>query len=1001
MKTSKFVVALAALSLLSLPSFQNGVLETKGEATSLSGSEIQEVYNLGEYIYIAKDTVIQSGDKSVKVASSVLTYPDGTKQMGSAYKLDAFGSYEITCYGEDGTIFTKKFNVYQDVYSFNGNKSTIDYGNLNKFFAGSGYAYGLKLGLTEGDTFTYAKPIDLSKSKYQKLMAWNIIDLEQKPTVHSITLRVTDAYDPNNYFTITNSKGTYYYENYVTTSYNGARNAGLIADDSGSVEVDGKSYRINSQGGTRITGNSPVSKSMNNVSYYLDSADPSHYRIYAATDAASEYVLVAEFNNAGIYGNDTFKGFKNGLVYMSVTASGYSGVELASLEIGEIGGVRGDELNPMDYYKDRIAPIFDHSEDEEAKIMGGLEIEVPVEKAYDETGLRGEATYSVYYGYDSSAKRLVAVKDGKFLPDQKGVYTILYRAEDVYGNVSTKRLDLSVSEFGSEGLKMEVVPLENMVAGKTVQFNNFTMESLNDDAVVEIEVTSPHGEKKTVSSLDSYLLERAGTYTLQYRYHDRFYSGEKEYSFTVSANNKAEFTSKDVYLPHYFMKGATYSLDAPAAYGYNENGAQQDEVVGEVQIDGKDYVAFDPTSFTADGTTCKFRFYPKSNPTDIIETETIPVVDANWNKDGKRVDLTKYFVGDFEGKNVEISEGENADFVRYQSKVAGKGKMEFINKLLFSPMQFNFKASGVGAVTLRFLPYYGGDEITIRFEKTGVSVNGKFSTGNEDFLSTGASLLYSSATSTLTVAGANFQIENPFVNDAMFLQIEAEGLSTSSYLDISYVGNQPFRSGSTRDRIAPMASYEFPEKIAKLNETASISKPNVADVLSPAGDEKLSISVIKNIGGSVRRVKDLVSGQDIYEVRDFSHAYSFRMDEYASYIMNFVVMDGFDNAITGGFKGMVSVLDGEKPVINSLPSTHKIKANTQATLPNITATDNMTASDKIEIWHLIYDSEGVLIAMVPNGNAVNIKDKGTYTAHVTCQDEEGNVAYGQYTLIVE
>ena len=60
MKTSKFVVALAAFSLLSLPSFQNGVLETKGEATSLSGSEIQEVYNLGEYVYIAKDTVIQA-----------------------------------------------------------------------------------------------------------------------------------------------------------------------------------------------------------------------------------------------------------------------------------------------------------------------------------------------------------------------------------------------------------------------------------------------------------------------------------------------------------------------------------------------------------------------------------------------------------------------------------------------------------------------------------------------------------------------------------------------------------------------------------------------------------------------------------------------------------------------------------------------------------------------------------------------------------------------------
>ena len=812
---------------------------------------------------------------------------------------------------------------------------------------------------------------------------------------------MTDAYDPNNYFTITNSKGTAYYENYVTASYNGARNAGLIADDSGSVEVGGKSYRINSQGGARISSNSPVSKAMNNVTYYLDSSDPSHYRIYAATDAASEYVLVAEFNNSGIYGNDTFKGFKNGLVYMSVTASGFSGIELAPLEIGEIGGVRGDALNPMDYYKDQIAPIFDNNEDEQAKIMGGLEIEVPLEKAYDETGLRGEATYSVYYGYDSSAKRLVAVKDGKFLPDQKGVYTVVYRAEDVYGNVSTKRLDLSVSEFGSEGLKMEVTPLENLVAGKKVQFNNFNVKSLNDDAAVEIEVTSPNGEIKTISSLDSYLLERAGTYKLKYRYHDRFYSGEKEYDFSVVSSNKAEFSSKDVYLPHYFMKGASYALDVPTAYSYNEEGAQQDEVVGEVQVDGKDYVAFDPTSFVADGTSCKFRFRPKSNSTDIIETEAIPVADTNWNKDGKRVDLTKYFVGDFEGKNIEISEGENADFVRYQSKVTGKGKMEFINKLLFSPMQFNFKASGVGAVTLHFLPYYGGDEITIRFEKTGVSVNGKFSTGNEDFLSTGASLLYSSATSTLTVAGTNFRIENPFVNDAMFLQIEAEGLSTSSYLDISYVGNQPFRSGATRDRIAPMASYEFPEKIAKINETVSISKPNVADVLSPAGDEKLSLSVIKNIGGSVRRVKDLANGQDIYEVRDFSRAYSFQMDEYASYIINYAVMDGFDNAISGGFKGMINVLDREKPVINSLPSTYKIKANTQASLPNVTATDNMTASEKIETWHLIYDSEGVLTAMVPNGNAVNIKEKGTYTVYVTCQDEEGNVAYGQYTLIVE
>lgn len=126
--------------------------------------------------------------------------------------MNAYGTYSLLLIGENQITYTKTFSVFQNVYSFNGNKSSIDYGALNKHFSSSGYPYGLKLSLTEGDTFTFAKPVDLSKSKYQKLLMWNVNDIGKNPSVHSITVRVTDAYDPNNFFTITNSKGTYYYE---------------------------------------------------------------------------------------------------------------------------------------------------------------------------------------------------------------------------------------------------------------------------------------------------------------------------------------------------------------------------------------------------------------------------------------------------------------------------------------------------------------------------------------------------------------------------------------------------------------------------------------------------------------------------------------------------------------------------------------------------------------------------------------------------------------------
>lgn len=1000
MKKAKALFTLATLSILGLSTISNSVLETKGEEVSINNLDVEDSYNIGDLLFISKDVTLSKDGKDTKVTASYLTYPNGSSKSSSSYKLDSYGKYTLLLVGEDKITYTKSFSVFKDVYTFGGDKSSIDYGSLNPQFASSGYPYGLKVGLTEGDTFTFSKPIDLSKSKYQKLIMWNVKDIGVNPSVHSITVRVTDAYDPENYFTITNSKGSYYYENYISAGFNGSRIAGLSKDDSGTITIDSTNYRISPTGGTSITGNNPTSNVYNNVSYYLDTSNPSNYRIYAENDQARNYALVSELNNPSIYPDTNFAGFKTGLVYISLTATGYSGVDSAPIEIGEIGGIKGESLNPMDYYKDEINPIIDLNAKKKANVVGGLEIKIPEAKAFDETALSGDLKKTVYYGYDSSSKKMIAVKNDSFTPTEKGIYTIIYEATDVYGNVGTERIDLFVSSFGEEGIHFEVKPLEGLKAGTLVKFDNFEATSLNDDCITKVEVKDPSGKIDVISSTDQYKLEKAGKYHLTYRYQDSFYSGKKEYEFDVDVNNNATFETDKVSLPHYFMKGSSYTIDVPNAYTYGKDGESKDKILSYVKFDDGEYKEFDPLDLEISGNKyVSFKFVPESNPSTLIETDRVNIIDTGY--DGKNIYLTKYFVGDFTGKDVKDSEGKNADYVRYQSKLTGNGSMEFINKLLLSGFEFSFKTNISNKVRIHLIPFSSGEEVTIEFEASKVSVNGRTQAASENYQGSGATILYSSTNSTLTVAGANFTLDNPFKDDSFLLKIEAEGLKESSYIDISKVGNQPFRSYSNRDRIQPMASALFPEQVAHVGERSTLYKPNVADVLTPVSDKNIFLTVVKNISGSVKKVKDVNSGKEISSVSDFSSNYEIEYDEYGSYVISYGVLDGAGNSISGGLKGLVSVIDREVPVITTKVSTHTIKANVASALPVFEGTDNLTSPEKLEIWHLVYNDKKVLTASVSNGDKATISTKGTYTVYVTVQDEEGNTAYSEYTLIVE
>jgi hypothetical protein len=994
MKNFKGLAILSMAALLGLAPNGASPLGVLAEEASIEGVEIEDAYNIGDYLFIPKSATIKEGDKSAKVISSVLTYPDGKSLSSSSYKLDTYGTYSLKISGEDNLSYSKSFSVYQDVYSFSEGKSSIDYGALNYYFTANGYPNGLKLEMAEGDTFTFARPVDLTSSSYQKIISWNVLDKLNYPAVSSISVRITDAYDPNNYFVINNSKGTYYYMNYVSASYNGGRSVGLDRDDSGPIVIGDSAYRTSSSGGTIITANSPISGVYNNISYYLDTSDPSKYKIYVDTDQASEHLLVAEFNNSDMY-STAFPGLKSGLAYISLTASAYSGIDYAPIEIAEIAGIKGDELNPMDYYKDAIAPLIDINCEEEANIMGGVRLAIPSAKAYDETALRGEVSASVWYGYDSSSRSMVSVSNNSFLPEKLGVYSIIYEAEDVYGNIAKKRVDLSASSFGEEGISFKLSELPSIKAGTSARLDNFSIVSLNDDAKVSIKLTDPDGVIKTLSSDEEFLFEKSGRYHAVYSYNDSFYSGEKELDFEVSPNSVASFESKEVAVPHYFMKGASYTVDVPDAYIYGSEGKRSDEIISEASIDGGEYVAIDPSNIEINGSTSmRLRFYPKSNPSEVIDSGLIPIVDTGWN--GKKVDLTKYFVGDFTSSS-DSSSGN--DYIRYTSKTDGEAKMEFINKLLLTDFFLTFKAPSFTSVTVRLTSFYNpSKKVEITFEGSKVKVDGRSQTASESFTE-GTSIIYSASNGTISVGGVSFDLANPFENDALLLEVEGKGGSAGDYIDIYKVGNQTWTASTTRDRVAPMASATFPAKIAFIGDSVSVGAPNIADVLTPASDVKSSLSVLKNVGGNTSFMKDDISGVTINGISDFSKDYQITLDEYGSYVITYSIADLAGNNVS--IKDLVSVLDKEVPTMEGIPETHTIASGVYSDLPLVSAKDNITSSNSLEIWHIIYDSGAHLVDLVQNGDQVRIDTKGTYQVYVTCEDEEGNIAYGNYTLIVE
>ena len=963
---------------------------------------VMTTYTKGQEFILPSSVTIADGDKSYESTESYIVYPSGKAYSGSKFILNDCGEYKAvfeTKVNGKRYVAEKEFTVEEGIYSVSMPDSSFSYGQLNDNFDDKwNYKEGMLVDLAEGDFFKYNKPFNIYEEDTSNMLVFNMMTVGTDMSIGAVTIRLTDCYDPTNYMDIMYLR-LYKNELYFRAGISGQATAGLYhaGPFDGYVTIDDTSYMyfVNKSGTMLPTnydqetvgaGNKPYN---NNLRIYLDTTDREHIRVRGATDMYAFDRLITELNNETIYPYH-WDGFTTGDVFLSISASNFSGRSTAPLEIARIMDAKGEDLMPV-VNKDNTAPtILLDKEGDGATIAKGVPVQVPAASARDISGVVGGVKTAVYYAYGSSFQTAIPLTNGKFTPVTYGDYTVVYQATDVYGNTSQKYYVMMASIEAEVGIQFTAPNFEGLKAGDSVMLSGYTVQGFNGDVSVSMALTDPTGQTRAYENGQRAFLERAGEYTATYTYKDAAYDYVKDIVFNVVDAGAIDFTT-DIAIPYYFIKNASYTLEGAEAYRYSANAPALVNTKCYVNFDDKGYVECNPdeVKITAQNTV-QIKYVSEDNENVYLESNKVSVVDVGFG--GAKLSVGEYFVGDFdyEVKNSNIT---------YTANSSGDKTMEFVNPISFANFYFGFTAgakNAIGDMTITLTDFYDRSNVlTIQLTKDKKGVGHMTLNGEKSII-----LTQDYATGNTYVNFANGMItlnsideiafSSPFTFDKCLFSVTLHNVSKGASILINKLGNQAMGKLFT-DPASPMIYVESIERVGTLGGSFIVNKPAVTDVLTPIIAKNVTVTVYFN-----REPLRATNGTVMNKVSDFSKEYELITENFGDYLISFNYTDGNNPDV---YRQEVRVIDREAPQL-TIHSTH-IEMNAGDYLPEIsfTVTDNLTATEKIDIWFLVIDCDMVVVATGKEKVAVN--DIGTYTVWVWVADETGNGTYGTVTLTVK
>lgn len=971
-----------------------------GNAPAVSEAELQEYYFKGETFTPPEAQLTYKGE--AKAGETTLIYPSGKAISSGTYLLDEAGKYVLRYSADFSGVPVdeeRTFVAVQHLYEFTGGKSRGYFGAHENVPDRK----GLVLELAKGEEVVFNRPIDLNGMT----KADSLLKLFQIPSeigvadATQLIFKLTDTEDPENYLTITaqaasNANAAWSWNNiYVRAGapmqpQSGWEGTKLHSGDKWGCPTPFSLYGICSGTNTYQT---------QTFSLQFDYALKTLY-----TGISS--VEVVRFDDPAVF-SDFWTGFEKGTAYLSVSCGMYNknSMTLVFTDIAGLDLVNADNA----VVRDSVAPSLTVEAEEVPQAVVGQPYKVFPASAQDETDKSPSLTCRVFYAYGSGSMAEYDVQDGAFVPDRAGEYTVEYRAEDSFGNVSVRTVPVFAGERKEELVLTLTGAIQEGVAGEEYAVRGYSVSGAIGESSVSVQAALQGSDVCYDVEGGSFIPEYAGTYTVTYTLSDYISSVTQSYEMQVVKGNAVRVTQvPDV--PQYLIAGCLYNFGTAEGVDYSSGSPEAVQVSilssdAQAQIAGMTYIPA-----TSGKTT--LTFVADNGVSQAKAQVQAQTVSLGY---GGAIDMTGYFTGEgvsftAASDGITASAEKDASFTFIKETDANFNLSLNVEKSANAFEAFEILVSDsedpAQALSVKIFKNKTGENAAVAFNGKAVgSVNGSWYGDGSDFV-----LTYDNKTCKLsvgelviecreTVSGAPFA---GFASGRVRYAFSLEGVTGESSLRLIRLNNQTLNN-STQDVARPQITVLGDlVRNYKPGDTVIVSPAIATDVLDP--NVFFGVTVVGPDGKPVSTAE----GRELSNV-DPGNRYEFKAEQQGNYSITWVAKDssGREEKVVS----TMSVVDSTDPVLSY--ETAAVRSGTKGkavALPKIVVKDDFTA--EVIVYAYLTRPDGVMQplyhtqASEEGGSTVYVYSafvpdvSGTWKVTFYAADEAGNTAIVSYAVAV-
>ena len=1007
-------IGLSSALCFSLASVIQTNAGAEGEGTFSLDGELEESYDVGERLNLPKGTFTVDGKNYEAVTT--LYNPDGTVTAADSVTLKTEGRYtlEYTC-TQTGQAEEYTFTVDKDLIEFDGEgliKSSSVYGKDESVYD-TGLT-GLNVELYANETMNFNQVIDLNDfSAGESIFKMYVIpETLGYYNARTLKFRFTDIYDPDNYVDVYAS-AMQVAEPEKETNVTKFNTTYLLGGANGQVptgiewrNTDGTLYTVHQANLFGFL--APVSpygyknKQENVGKEYLELGFDLNEKTVTSTSSEGKSNVVVDLDAE--YMNTKWKGFTTGEVRLSVTAREYRTNKIPYRMIfTEIGGaeLKGTE----DKEGPEITVDFgEYEENNLPEAFKGEEYPVFDFTAYDYFTEVKSTSVKVFYDYNSSARKEVTIKNGKFVPDRTGQYTIEYTATDYYGNENKKTVEILSVLPKKPALDISSERVTEVSAGDTVQIADVSASGGSGE--VEVTVFAKNGEHEAEITDGKFTADYAGEYTITYTAADFLgNTAEEEYKVTVKDDKKPEILD-DACLPKYLLEGFEYKVPVPTGLSYGAGTQKTNVTVRITDGNGTTECTTGRHTFKADQNgkaEIKYIVTDKNGTTE--KSYTLPVLTV---KNGTGYDLSKYFYSD-----TVTAEARQNDILLSAASGTKEQTVEFVNAVITDGLNLGVKVNSAENNFSSFSIYLTDAEnenisIRLQFVKGADAGSDSYMIYNGDdkllidpsfYNDEEIALTYSesdrnihivnaAAKITETVSGETFE---GFPGKKVYVRFVFEEVSGAARISVSKINSQLI-SNYSGDSVKPMV-YIFGEYAKKysLNDTIPVLNALAGDVIDPSPDITVTLTdhngeIVTSVDGV--RLENVSAEEVLY----------FKAEKYGNYLLTYTATDEAGKTTT--YYRAINVEDIVPPEIQvNGEIAETVKTGSDVAVPFASVTDNLDEAPML--LRILVLPDGSQTILSETADAFRAIYSGVYRLRYIAWDSEGNFSMTEFTVTAE